>query len=807
MDIRLIRTHSKTIYKEYDMKKTHLAALIVFAAILSAAFAVTASAQWWNDNPFSDVSSDSWYHDSVRITKNNGLLSGVSESKFGSELPMTRAMFVTALASGSGYDKTEYSTDKFTDVPQGEWYASAVAWAVENGIASGTGENTFSQNKTITRQELVAMLLKYAGTAGYDVTVGETSVSDFPDADNAADWAKDALCWAYEKGIISGTASGNDVYLCPAAPATRAQVAVMLTKLLYTKPSYKINGNDISLYRIVYSPDEPCNQDENAENLSKYIELSLGVKLEVVSDESEPGEYEILVGKTNREENGLVIFDRTSFPDDNYFIWSVQGNYLLITGIDTDASRDSGERTTMNIGGTKNAVITFAEKILGMSFYMRDLIQCEPDPVIELSDGYENMGNVTYKWHDIFNGDGYSVARCENYRSEWGCGLPHQLGNIMFGRWKLGLYDNVWDNPCYTDPDNIASLIQNVRELLEKNPRVNLVGLIQNDSLIYCHCENCMKVFRETGSRSGVILSLVNKVCEALEEEYPNVKYATWAYNWTIIPPNNLKLHKNIIMYYNSLAFCSAHAYSDKNCSFNAALDGYLTKWRALTGNPIEIWDHSGSPVTPLTPCSNFDDLLENARFLADHGAEGIFMNNILSYEFDYSDFNVARAYLYDQVYRDSYMTQEEYYYKFNGFLKTYYGNGWRYLREYIDIINELGNHKCHIFYGYPGGFFDFEEIRENAHFLDELWIKAKESATDEEIKRIENEEMSWIYLKQCAFYETQYLNGSEEQREAYIDSNKHLHDMILEFGHLYAVNGVVNYDDSPDTWSWGVHG
>ena len=145
-----------------------MAALIVFAAILSAAFAVTASAQWWNDNPFSDVSSDSWYHDSVRITKNNGLLSGVSESKFGSELPMTRAMFVTALASGSGYDKTEYSTDKFTDVPQGEWYASAVAWAVENGIASGTGENTFSQNKTITRQELVAMLLKYAGTAeGY----------------------------------------------------------------------------------------------------------------------------------------------------------------------------------------------------------------------------------------------------------------------------------------------------------------------------------------------------------------------------------------------------------------------------------------------------------------------------------------------------------------------------------------------------------------------------------------------------------------------------------------------------------------
>lgn len=220
--------------------------------------------------------------------------------------------------------------------------------------------------------------------------------------------------------------------------------------------------------------------------------------------------------------------------------------------------------------GSENAVLYFAEDVLGIEFYMiyHDVIVAEPDPVISLEDGFTHIDGPGFKWRSV-EIDGCSISSTGNYYEEWGCGMPHQIGNLMMGYWKEGRFDNVWANPCYTDPDNIESLKSNIRELLESNPSLNLIGLVQNDSSEYCKCEGCTEAFREAGSRSGAIIKLVNLICETFEDEYPNVKFATFAYNWSFNPPKNMELHKNVVMYYNTLVLCTGHAYPESDCQYN----------------------------------------------------------------------------------------------------------------------------------------------------------------------------------------------------------------------------------------------
>ncbi|MBQ3182167.1 MAG: S-layer homology domain-containing protein, partial [Clostridia bacterium] len=263
-------------------------------------------------------------------------------------------------------------------------------------------------------------------------------ISEFPDASKVSTYAVENLKWAYGDGIVNGSKSGDKLYLNPRNPATRAECATMFSKYLYLEPVYEINGNDISLYTIVYNANEIESVAEAANDLAKYIEMSIGYKLPVVTDSAEVGEYEILVGKTNREEKGIVSVDRAAFTDDQNFLCQVQGNYLVITGIDTDAGRDDGSRTTFNIDGSQNAVIYFLEKEFGLNFYYKDEgTYAEADPVISLNDGYEYIDGPSFETRTLYihsAGDD-SYLDCGYYYSDWGCGLPHQLGNLMTGAW------------------------------------------------------------------------------------------------------------------------------------------------------------------------------------------------------------------------------------------------------------------------------------------------------------------------------------------------------------------------------------
>ena len=140
---------------------------------------------------------------------------------------MTRAMLVTVLWRSAG--SPNEGTNGFTDVPADQWYTQAVAWAAQNGIVNGVGNNKFDPDAKITREQLATMLYSYAKLKGLDTTQGGMAVREFNDYDSISSWAGQSMTWAVNAGILSGR--GNNT-LAPTAGATRAEMAVMLQQFV-----------------------------------------------------------------------------------------------------------------------------------------------------------------------------------------------------------------------------------------------------------------------------------------------------------------------------------------------------------------------------------------------------------------------------------------------------------------------------------------------------------------------------------------------------------------------------------------------
>ncbi|WP_339319325.1 LamG-like jellyroll fold domain-containing protein [Paenibacillus sp. FSL R10-2734] len=171
---------------------------------------------------FADIQNDLWYSEAVAFATSHDLFTGTSDTTFNPDNLMTRGMLVTVLQRLSN-GKAEESA-QFTDVMSGHYFVDAVAWASENGIVSGTGNGKFAPNDNITREQLAAILYRYAGASA-------TSASDvqltYSDSDRVSEWAQDAMNWAVKSGLISGKGNG---LLDPTGGATRAEVAQIILR-------------------------------------------------------------------------------------------------------------------------------------------------------------------------------------------------------------------------------------------------------------------------------------------------------------------------------------------------------------------------------------------------------------------------------------------------------------------------------------------------------------------------------------------------------------------------------------------------
>ncbi|GFI62147.1 endo-1,4-beta-xylanase A [Clostridiales bacterium] len=178
--------------------------------------------------PFGDVHNYDWYYEAVKYVYENGLMSGTDNQTFSPDMTTTRGMIVTILHRMDG--KPVSAPSAFIDVASGQYYSDAVAWASANGIVSGYGDGNFGPNDTITREQMASILYRYAQYKGYSLEVSDNGLGRFTDANAISDYAVTAIQWASERGIISGTTDTGLTTLVPGGSATRAQVASILMR-------------------------------------------------------------------------------------------------------------------------------------------------------------------------------------------------------------------------------------------------------------------------------------------------------------------------------------------------------------------------------------------------------------------------------------------------------------------------------------------------------------------------------------------------------------------------------------------------
>ena len=179
-------------------------------------------------NPFTDVEEKDWFYEAVKFVNQNKLFNGVSENEFGGSINTTRGMIVTVLYR---YAKAETNKEApFDDVKAGTYYSNAIAWASENGIVNGVGNNNFAPDKSITREEFVVILYRYAVKSGMDVSVGEnTNILSYDDFNQISEYAIPAMQWACGSGIITGRTNAT---LDPKETVTRAEVATIVMRFI-----------------------------------------------------------------------------------------------------------------------------------------------------------------------------------------------------------------------------------------------------------------------------------------------------------------------------------------------------------------------------------------------------------------------------------------------------------------------------------------------------------------------------------------------------------------------------------------------
>ena len=207
---------------------------------------------------FEDVYARNWYCDAVRYSYLYNIISGYDEYTFAPRTNLTREQLVTILWRIDGKPISNTYRNRFSDVPNGQWYTDTIKWASSEGIVKGYGGTTlFGRGDKIIRQDLAIMLYKYAEYCGKDMSK-TTSLNGFKDKSKVSSYAVDAVKWVVANGIISGNANSDGTKtIAPHDNATRAEAAVMI---------YKFCENVLGGYHMVY--ESPATTIQTNSNLT-----------------------------------------------------------------------------------------------------------------------------------------------------------------------------------------------------------------------------------------------------------------------------------------------------------------------------------------------------------------------------------------------------------------------------------------------------------------------------------------------------------------------------------------------------------
>ncbi|MBR5515296.1 MAG: DUF4838 domain-containing protein [Clostridia bacterium] len=829
------------------MKKLITVLIIIY--MLVAAIPTVYAAEAENNFPFVDVKENDWFYDAVKYSYEGGIFKGTNSNgtTFSPGRTMTRIEFATTLFRLAGAKETDYQGNTgFPDVPAGSWMSAPAKWASEKGYVKGNDKGEFMPTVTLDRQTLATMLYRFANDYFSTDDSKQTALAKFNDAGSCADWAKEAVTWATTVELINGT--GNNVNgaptLAPVMSASRAQVAQILKNYLtknlggeYPVGSFTLGGSDVSEFVIVYGATETYEGENHAETVAQYVQSGIknavGIDLPVYSDTDyayTEGAKEILIGKTNREDMGVVSLDREGFGNYTY-LYEMQGDHLILASNEVFV-------------GTYYAANMFLCDILGVKYFGQGLFSYTSIKNASIDDGVCSKGDTYYEYTSNFI-EGGDDPFLGNFGESVFVNSSHNLpalacngecgyeGDIIGYGHHLEHY--LGSNPCLTADDKIDTIIKNVglnlkEELGEEKDKFAIVWLNQDDSSTFCKCEQCMAAYRVWG-RSAPYVQILTYVSDYYSAEYPNVHYASFSYRHTKSAPYtvdeiNQEDYNNYMSKYgdhkyvaskditppeNCIVFvktddtaCASHAKTDPDCPRNVDYVTRMSGWCKIFKNvclhQFATGDSFAHTVFPniYSTWQEYDFINEypQVTWLRTCGQNG-----------DSADFETMRAYLHSRMYYDHDMTWNEYSNMVNEYLKAAYGPGWGYIREYIDITEKLSeeNH----WWSYNSGITSAwnkvitEEQWRSEYgygYISDLFDKAYALCdTDEQRKSVEITSMCIRYIECQLAYSDYKASGSEKDFEKYTNLSSAYIAKLNEFGLKAPEDWEYNQD--PNSW------
>ncbi|MBR5515544.1 MAG: DUF4838 domain-containing protein, partial [Clostridia bacterium] len=601
--------------------------------------------------------------------------------------------------------------------------------------------------------------------------------------------------------------------LAPAMKASRAQVAQILMNFAnlqygseYNVGDIVIAGTSISEYTVVYN----ARYSELVTIFTDYIKMATGFDIPAVVDtESKIGENEILIGKTNRE--GVTVeVDRSVCTDRDGIIINVQNGNLILT---------SDEIEHDEYHGTSYAVYDFMEHFAGYNF-LGDGMSIDVQKQFTIEEGYYLYETSTTASYRTFS--------CNYGRQEWKMesindfvGFYHSLPSLGLDpsefkpEWSFQTNLHMNSDPCLTDSKIQSNIIANVRTYLRKYDDSNKktgIWVAMSDGETYCKCSSCAAAYREHG-RMGPYFEILDIVADAIEDEFPKIEVigAAYKYNWSkLMNFNKEDINDSVALFVCTDNMCGTHSITQTGCRNDSNPNntyekdfGYTVKtvygFRECYDTIVElcpnlyVWDYNYPAKHNEQPLPFFHRMYDNYTYFFKTGVKGMFRQNDTSRN---SSFGYLRNYVAAQLLRDGKtITEKEYWARIDEYLKEYYGDGWTYIREYIDYTWELSQeNEWHVWWNEDwNDVISEEQYRENYDYLMGLWEKAAALAQTEEMKyRVERDSTQMKYIELCLAYEDYADTKSDEdlaiftaKRDAYIETLEFYELQIPNIGNL----------------------
>jgi len=361
-----------------------------------------------------------------------------------------------------------------------------------------------------------------------------------------------------------------------------------------------------------------------------------------------------------------------------------------------------------------------------------------------------------------------------------------------------------YEQPCFTDPDIVAEIIDSMLYLLDQRSgwgkrvgyEFSMISCSANDCGNYCMCQDCIDEMKRT-SITDMYLNIVNQTADVIAEEYPGMYVYAIANSQLMNPPKEVVPRDNVIIHC-CIGYCAQHHQISDECndypvtSFgktatdmkegnngNSVEKDWVEEWAKISPD-LFIWHYFSSFGTYVAPSPDLYNLYEDIRAFKEVGATGVYLEG--SYTLN-QNFEYLKSYLGMKMLWDPDITEEQFFAMIDEYLMIYYGDGWRYVREYLDMYEAAGDAVDGCFtnnYHLPFDMVSREYFAQNFEYMDNLLVEAARRATTaEQEMRLVRLRAHCLFLGLSATYESGYVKGDDESRDRYSELYKILLDTV----------------------------